>query len=262
MFGGYDTTYSVTYSNVYSFELLAGGPLSAGGTGVWTKRAGSLLTGRGDFATVTSADGRVHVYGGYAVPDFCNPLASHELYDPVADSFVYLAPLPARLAEKDDGVLVDGLIISIGGETKSDSVGCGDTDIMPLTAVYAYSAATDAWSVVATLPDGRMRFASAVVDSTVYTFGGQGALLDVPSDSPFLPILYTAFTISAAGGAAGGGGAASGGGAACGAYGGGAVAGAAIGAALGALMLQAGTERWRRRTSGSDASRLHRLPLP
>jgi len=259
VFGGYTQDYSVSLGTVWAFAPFANGSLAAGGAGVWTRRAGAMLTGRGDFASVTALDGRIHVYGGYRSPDFCSPLASHEIYDPAADNFTLAAPLPRALAEKDDGLVVGGLLFSIGGETKADATGCGDVDITPLTKVYSFSGATNSWSVVGDLPDGRMRFASAERNGVIYTFGGQGALLDAGSSTPFLPILYTAFSYSPTDSGGGGGGGAAAAGAS---YGPGDIAGAVIGTALVMLFLQGGSARWRHRSSGSDLSRVRRMPLP
>ena len=250
VFGGYTQNYSVTLASAFSFA-----PLS-GPAGVWTQLPASLLKGRGDFASVATADGKVHIYGGYAVPDFCSPLALHEVFDPAAMTFTAAPPLPAGLAEKDDGVDLGGVLLSIGGETKSVATGCGDIDITPLRSFYAFSGAN--WTSIATLPDARMRFASAELGGTVYTFGGQGELVDAGSDFPFLPILYSAFSFTLNNAPAAPPAPAP---AAAPSFSAGDVAGAAIGSALLALMLNASLGRWRQRTSGSDATRTHRLPL-
>jgi len=250
VFGGYTQDYSATLGSAFSFEPLKGAAAT------WNVLSGTMLKGRGDFASVATADGLVHIYGGYASPDFCSPLASHEVFDPASSNFSAAPPLPAGLAEKDDGVVLGGLLLSIGGETKGVATGCSDTDILPLRALYAFTGAN--WTAVATLPDARMRFASAELGGTVYTFGGQGELVDAGSDFPFLPILYTAFSFTLNSAPAAPPAPAP---AAAPSFSAGDVAGAAIGSALLALVLNASLGRWRQRTSGSDATRTHRLPL-
>ena len=251
--GGYTGNYAVSLATIYVFRPFAGGDLSAGGAGVWSRRAAQLATGRGDFSSV-ELGGLVHVYGGYSVAQgFCAPLGSHEVYDPAADAVAPGAPLPHALAEKDDGVALGGAIFSIGGETKSVATGCGDADIVALTAVYALvpaagaAAAATNWTTAAALPSPRMRFASAVVGNVIFTFGGQGPLVDGGSATPFLPILYSALSFSLgappSATAAGGGGAAA-------SFGPGSIVGAVLGTAAAMLLVQAGLSRWRVRTAG------------
>ena len=147
-----------------------------------------MVYGRVDFSSV-GLNGTVHVYGGYTAADFCNPIPFHEVYDPVADAWTALAPMWDNVAEKDDGVVVGGYIYSFGGEKKSVSVGCGDTDIYPVKDVMAYNPHTAVWANVTTLPDARMRFAAAAVNGTVWLFGGQGAVVD----GVMIPILTSAY---------------------------------------------------------------------
>jgi N-acetylneuraminic acid mutarotase len=181
--GGYSADYSVAFNNTYAFS-----PATAG----WTLLSGQMNVGRGDFSSV-AYNGLVHAYGGYTPADFCGPIASHEVYDPVADAWTRLPDLPAPLAEKDDGVVVDGRIFSLGGETKSIDPGCTDLNIVPLPNVYSYNGS--AWTIETFMPDGRMRFASAGVGAnTVYVFGGQGALVDGNT----LPLMFTAYSYSLA----------------------------------------------------------------
>lgn len=74
----------------------------------WTRRAGQLRTGRGDF-TGSALNGLVYVYGGYSVPTgFCLPLSSAEAYSPANDSWVPAPPLPINIAEKGVGLTLGG----------------------------------------------------------------------------------------------------------------------------------------------------------
>jgi len=159
-----------------------------------------MKTHRGDFSSVVLND-MVHVYGGYTPPQFCVPLTSHDVYDPVADAWTVSTPLPDNLAEKDDGVVINGLLLSIGGEKKAVTVGCVDQDIIPLKEVFAFDPVTASWKNETSLPDDRMRFASAAIGSTVFIFGGQGRIVD----GDMLPVLYSAYALSAGDSPGGGG---------------------------------------------------------
>jgi len=189
VFGGYNAAYNVTFDSTYAFDLRAPQP--------WTRRAGVLALGRGDFASV-ALNGLVHVYGGYSCStpagcDFCRPLAAHEAYDPTADAWAPRAPLPLPLAEKDDGVVLGGLMYVIGGETKAVPVDCIDTDIVALTGVHEYDPAADAWAAGPPLPAPRMRFATVEAAGAGLAFGGQGWPL---VDGVEISLLYSALALA------------------------------------------------------------------
>ena len=183
--GGYDASYSVTYSNIYAFS-----PTSS----TFTKMTSSMITGRGDFSSVTRTDGKISVYGGYTPADFCSPLVSHEVYSPTTNTWATSTALPVGLAEKDDGVIINNRIFSIGGERKALLSGCQDTDIVPLRYVFSFDLTLGLWANETLLPDSRMRFASAEYGNVLYVFGGQGALVD----GSYLPVLSTAYSYAPA----------------------------------------------------------------
>ena len=246
VFGGYSPFYDAAFNSTFSFS-----PGAAQGAGAWTRRGAQLRVGRGDFASVARPGARfVDVYGGYQASDFCTPLTSHEVYDAQADAFLPAAPLPSALAEKDDGVVLGGRLFSIGGETKAVASGCDDADILPHSWVYSYDPAADSWRTEAPMPDARMRFASAVVGETIFTFGGQGALVD----GDFLPVLYTAWAFSVAGAGAGAGAAA-----AAKTFGVGDIVGAVLGTAASALVVAAALRSRQHLHSPAKGSE---LPLP
>jgi N-acetylneuraminic acid mutarotase len=182
MAGGYAPDYSVSTDVTFAFSPL---------TNTWAPKAGRMLQGRGDFSAA-SVGGKGHIYGGYTAADFCNPIDTHEEYDPVADAWTTRAPLPATLAEKDTGVVLLGRVFSVGGERKSQPAGCSDLDIIPVRDVYSYDLLTDTWRNETFMPEPRMRFAAAPVDSILFVFGGQGPLVDGDA----LPLKYTAFAFS------------------------------------------------------------------
>ena len=180
--GGYNSDYSVSWNTTYAFS-----PSAAPG-GNWTRLRGQMVWGRGDFSSV-GLNGLIHVYGGYTVADFCAPIPTHEVYNPLNDSWYALASMWDNIAEKDDGLAIGGLIYSFGGEKKKVLSGCSDTDITPVTDVMSFDPATNAWANVTLLPDPRMRFAAAAVGSTVWLFGGQGPVVD----GNMIPILTSTY---------------------------------------------------------------------
>jgi hypothetical protein len=179
---GYSPDYSVGYNSSFSFTPA---------TGAWMRHA-DMNVGRGDIASV-AYNGRVHVYGGYSTDNFCATLNTHEIYDPVANTWTLQPPMPNNLAEKDDGVVLYGRMYSIGGETKRVAAGCVDMDIQALRDVLVYDDATRLWSNGTWLPDPRMRFAGTSNDAgtAAFIFGGQGPIIDGNT----LPLMYTAYTL-------------------------------------------------------------------
>ena len=150
------------------------------------------------------------------------------MFSPTTGVFTVAAPLPLALAEKDDGVVLNDRVFSIGGERKVVLTGCSDTDIQPLRAVFSFDATLGAWANETLLPDARMRFASATYNNILYLFGGQGPVMDGASSTPFIPVLYSSYSYAPPAG---------GGGIAAPSYSAGAMAGAAIGTAAAALLL-------------------------
>lgn len=192
IFGGYTDFYDQSLNSTFSFEPYGNGALSSGGTGLWTKKKGELIVGRGDFAS-TTRDTFIHVYGGYTVLDFCSPINDHEVYDTEKDIFSRKSSMPNKQAEKDDGLFVGGRIVAIGGESKSVSKGCSDLNITALISVYSYHVSSDTWRNETPMAEPRMRFASSNVGDVVYSFGGQGLIED---GFDFLPLIYTAVSFS------------------------------------------------------------------
>jgi hypothetical protein len=193
IFGGYTDYYDQSLNSTYSFEPYGSGSLSSGGIGLWTKKSGELIVGRGDFASTTRDDRYIHIYGGYTVLDFCSPISDAEEYDTFNDIFKRTASMPMKVAEKDDGLYVGGRIVAIGGESKSVAQGCTDLNITALTRVVSYHVSSDTWRNETSMAEPRMRFASSNVGDIVYSFGGQGLIED---GFDFLPLMYTAVSFS------------------------------------------------------------------
>jgi N-acetylneuraminic acid mutarotase len=216
--GGYSADYSTAYGTVWTY-------LPANDT--WSTTAiAPMNTTRGDVASAV-VNGLAYVYGGYSVADFCTPLRVVEEYDPRTNTWARRADLLEALAEKEDAVVLNGRIYTIGGETKRVATGCIDKDLRPSRNVYSYDPVTNTWrNESAILPDAHFRFGACALNGALYVVGGQGPIVD---NSTF-PILYSVYSFDAVGntGAGGSSGTA--------ALSGGAVAGVVIGVLVGVVL--------------------------
>jgi len=117
--------------------------LSADGS-AWLPAA-PMLQARARPTVVQLRDGRVLVAGGFGdactVPGgfgySCAPLASAEIYDPAANSWSTVEPLPSREAGAGATVLSDGTVMLIGGGESGGE------------AAWRYSPSTGAWTTLA-----------------------------------------------------------------------------------------------------------------
>lgn len=92
-------------------------------------------------------------------------LSATERYDPSSDSWEVGAALPVPRAGM--GVAADGeTVVVLGGERFS-----GDQP-MSFDSVNRYEVATDQWTALTPLPEGRHGLAAAIVDGTLYAMSG------------------------------------------------------------------------------------------
>ena len=194
--GGYSETYDTSFNTTYRFD-----PVSY----TFTRMNGRMLQGRGDFSSVAGAGNILRAWGGYtnASSDLqstwaCKAIATSEVYDPVADVWSAGPSLPFGLAEKDDGIDINGTIYSIGGERKARPSLCEYYDLTAVSNVFALNSSAISWTTVTSLPAPRMRSTSASVNSTIYVFGGQSAFVN-DSTLQFFPIAYTAYALTVSG---------------------------------------------------------------
>ena len=144
--------------------------------------APAMSTARSAFAYATDpATGDLYAIGGRGASG--TPLASAELYDPVADAWSPIAPLPQplyRAAGASDGA---GHIFVFGGDNSAAA---------PVNSVYRYTIATDTWDAVTQMP-------VAVADSSalyaayglIYVIGGQSAAGAVSNVEAYNPVTDT-----------------------------------------------------------------------
>jgi N-acetylneuraminic acid mutarotase len=146
-------------------------------TDKWTKKAGMPVAVH--HQAQTSYKGKLYVFGG------CTAGISGEggsqfawEYDPVADSWRTLAPMPVKrcsaLAE-----VVDGKIYVIGGlEPLENGRGTRVTGLNQM-----YDPATDIWINRSPMPTTRNHAFSGVVDGKIYALGGRQGAGNIPVTS-------------------------------------------------------------------------------
>lgn len=134
----------------------------------------AMLTPRGALA-VAVVDGKIHAIGGNAAggaglpphehgaPQADNSVATHEVYDPAADAWTRLAPMPTSRNHIGAAVIA-GKIHVVGGRNSTT---------MQLTTHEIYDPASGAWTAGPPVPTGRSGIAVVAHRGQVYVFGGE-----------------------------------------------------------------------------------------
>jgi N-acetylneuraminic acid mutarotase len=124
------------------------------------KRKADMPTPRAAMAT-SVVNGKIYAIGGVDGPGAADSCSTVEMYDPATDTWTKKANMPTA---RWMGVCVstgDGIIHTIGGETRNGT---------PTNAVEVYDPATDTWSKRPDIPHWAIGSA-AVVDGRFYTQG-------------------------------------------------------------------------------------------
>src|SRR5262245_58232676 len=139
---------------------------SGSSAGNWLTKA-PMPAARYTHAAAT-LNGLIHIVGG-ADQSNCSALTSHDVYDPVADSWASRTPLQIGRAHPAAAVLNNGakdLLYVVGGATFCSL----KTDTME-----AYDPDTNSWAFKASMPGGaRNSMGAAVIDNKLYVIGGIG----------------------------------------------------------------------------------------
>lgn len=130
-----------------------------------------LQTARQEVA-VAAANGRVYVFGGISGSEV---LDSVEEYDPVADRWRFVAPLPEPLHHTAAAAVGDSIYIVGGYHTLAFD---------PTERVYRYDVLTNSWTQVTSLPAPRGALAAAAIDGKVYAVGGVPGASDLTVYDP------------------------------------------------------------------------------
>jgi N-acetylneuraminic acid mutarotase len=126
--------------------------------------------GRSDAAAAVIG-GTVYIVGGRTwTPDSVFMDNSMWAYDAASDHWTIAAPIPTKRAFLAVGV-VNGVLYAIGGDSSTG----GQEGWGPccLNTVEAYDPSTNTWTSKAPLHTPRAAAAAAVVNGTLYVFGGE-----------------------------------------------------------------------------------------
>ncbi|MFC1628283.1 Kelch repeat-containing protein, partial [Gemmatimonadota bacterium] len=131
-------------------------------TNSWTTGAllGVSQPGAGSYQAYAVFDGKLYMAGGSDGTG--GPLSALRAYDPEADTWSSLTPMPAGRSRTAFGV-IDGKLYIAGGWSGDNAY---EVDLQ------VYDPVSDTWSYGAPMPEGRANAISAVVQGKLYVIGG------------------------------------------------------------------------------------------
>ena len=148
------------------------------GRDTWTRKKSMPLPSH--HVALAELGGKIYVIGGFRLPDSgpaaWQPIDNVWEYDPGADSWKALAPLPAPRGSAN-AVVVNGKIYVIGGAGLHP--GSKETTVHParphraLGTNEVYDPATNRWESRSVMPTARNHAAAGVVGSRIYVIGGR-----------------------------------------------------------------------------------------
>ncbi len=144
----------------------------------WTRKKPMALASH--HVALAAYGDKIYAFGGFKYPDSgpaaWEPVNNAWEYDPQADSWKALAPMPSKRGAMTASV-VDGKIYVIGGAGVMP--GSSETTIHParrhmvVGTVEEYDPKTDTWRSRAALPTPRNHHAAAAVNGKIYVIGGR-----------------------------------------------------------------------------------------
>jgi N-acetylneuraminic acid mutarotase len=148
------------------------------GSDTWTKKKKMPLPSH--HLALAEIQGKIYVIGGFKFPD-SGPAAWQPIdyvweYDPAADSWKSLTPLPTKRGSAN-AVVVDGKIYVIGGAGLHP--GSKETVVHParphraLGTNEVYDPPTNKWETRSTMPTARNHAAAGNVGNKIYVIGGR-----------------------------------------------------------------------------------------
>ena len=155
----------------------------------WTKKKPMALPSH--HVAFAEYHGKIYAFGGFIYPQSGPPawvpINNAWEYDPEADSWKALAPMPERRGSAVAAAVGDKIYV-IGGA--STPPGSRETAITPtnsqvcLGTVDEYDPATNTWRARAPMPTPRNHAAIGVVDGKIYVIGGRvgAAFIGLASD--------------------------------------------------------------------------------
>ena len=154
----------------------------------WTKKNPMPLASH--HVAFTEYRGKIYAFGGFVYPQSGPaawvPIDNAWEYDPAADRWKALAPMPTKRGSPVAAVVGDRIYV-IGGAALP--AGSKDTAILPsrphmsLAAVEEYDPATNTWRARASMPTPRNHAVAGAVNGKVYVIGGRTGAAFISSGS-------------------------------------------------------------------------------
>ncbi len=163
----------------------------------WTKKKPMALPSH--HVAFASLNGKIYAFGGFTLPESgppaWKPLDNAWEYDPAADTWKALAPMPTKRGAASAAV-ANGKIYVVGGATSL--AGVSESGIHParphqtLGTVEEYDPATDNWRERRGLLVPRNHHATAAVGDRIYAIGGRigSAFISAGSNNIDLAEMY------------------------------------------------------------------------
>lgn len=126
-------------------------------------------------------DNKLYVFGGFVRPAAgpgWQPIANAWVYDPAADSWKGLAPMPTPRGA-GQAVALGGKLYVLGGASSNkpgapgDPIGLGSPDQIVLGTVEAYDPGTNSWTTRAPMQTPRNHFLAAAANGKIYAVDGR-----------------------------------------------------------------------------------------
>src|SRR3984893_9765594 len=158
-------------------------------TDKWTKKKPMALPSH--HVAFTEFRGKIYAFGGFVLPESgppgWTPINNAWEYDPAADTWQALAPMPSKRGSSLAAV-VDDRIYVIGGATTIP--GSKETAVYPtrphmsVGTVEEYDPASNTWRERSAMPTPRNHAAIGVVNGKIYVIGGRvgAAFIGLASD--------------------------------------------------------------------------------
>lgn len=169
----------------------------------WTKKKPMPLPAH--HVAMVEYNGKIYAFGGYKKPASgeiaWEPINNSWEYDPAADAWKPLAPMPSYRGSASAAV-VNGKIYVMGGGGVASGMknmpmvlGPVITPNRSLTTVEEYDVASNTWRAPTTMPTPRNHFAVAAVNGKIYAIGGRmGSAFGAPGTDTEVVEEYTPAT--------------------------------------------------------------------
>ena len=164
------------------------------GTDKWTKKKAMPLLSH--HVAFTEYHGKIYAFGGFVYPASGPaawvPVDNAWEYDPAADSWKALAPMPTRRGSPVAAVVADKIYV-IGGATLP--VGSTETAVHParphlsVGSVEEYDPAANTWRPRTSMPTARNHATAGVVNGKIYVIGGRVGTAFITSGSSNIDVV-------------------------------------------------------------------------